>query len=161
MNPGTSILQPRMGHGLNTDFLLAGGHSSSVAALLRRVEASPQTRLPASSPTDGENSALTPALSPRRGRNVCRGRKVRCRGRAGCAALGRCRRWRVAVIPGSVGDVLGDVAANFGGGFLGMAFDLDHVRHAAAKAAFEGPVRVHVFGVFHGELRIRKSGIRN
>src|SRR6266567_2819216 len=55
-------------------------------------------------------------------------------------------------------DVLGDVPANFGGGFLGMAFDLDHVRDAAAEAAFEGPVRVHVFGVFHGELRIRKSG---
>src|SRR6266481_6058254 len=76
-----------------------------------------------------KKSALSPALSPGRGR-------------------------RSAVVSAAIGDVLGDVAADFGGRFLGMAFDFGHVRHAAAEAAFEGPVRVHVFGVFHGDWGI-------
>src|SRR6266849_6926668 len=138
------------------------------------------------------NSALTPALSPRRGRNGRRGRIVRPQRRACAAAISWLRTRPVATIGAgtsqkgrrskamagrrerqppllgeragvraefcaAVGDVLGDVAADFGGGFLGMTFDLDHVRHAAAEAAFEGPVRVHVFGVFHGDWGIRSG----
>src|SRR6266849_1002021 len=62
-----------MKHRLNTDLFRGGGCPSSVVALLRRVEASAPAPASAKPADRGGNSALTPALSPRRG--GCRSRR--------------------------------------------------------------------------------------